>query len=330
MKVLGSLLLAFASLAYAQVNHGELRLKITDPAGANVRAAIKLVSTGNGYDEAFHSDSFGSLTIPQLPFGVYKLSVQQSGFAAFSESVEVRSAVPIEIRIRLNVASVNTEVKVTDAGTLIDPLSSSSASQIGAQQIQQRLSSLPGRSVQDLVLSQPGWLAEGNAVLHPRGSEYQTQFVIDGIPITDNRSPSFGPEIEADNLDSMSLYTGGYPAEYGRKLGGVVEMSTRAVKEPGLHGQLVLAGGTYDTASGYGELHEMRGRNTFGITASGGMTSHYLNPVVPENYTNNGTTGDFAARYERNLEASDHLIFALRHELTRFLIPNEYLQEQAA
>src|SRR6185369_16878339 len=164
----------------------------------------------------------------------YKLSVQQSGFAAFSESIEVRSAVPIEIRVRLILASVRTEVKVTDTGTLIDPLSSSSASQIGTQQIQQRLSSLPGRSVQDLVLSQPGWLAEGSAVLHPRGSEYQTQFVIDGIPITDNRSPSFGPEIEADNLDSMSLYTGGYPAEYGRKLGGVVELSTRTAKEPGL------------------------------------------------------------------------------------------------
>jgi hypothetical protein len=209
MKVLAALLPIFASLASAQVNHGELRLRITDPAGANVRAAIKLVSAGNGYDQSFRSDSNGILTIQQLPFGVYKLSIQQTGFAAFSESIEVRSAVPIVIRVRLSLASVRTEVKVTDTGTLIDPLSSSSANQIGTQQIQQRLSSLPGPSVQDLVLSQPGWLAEGSAVLHPRGSEYQTQFVIDGIPITDNRSPSFGPEIEADNLDSMSLYTGG-------------------------------------------------------------------------------------------------------------------------
>ena len=329
MKVLATILLMFASLASAQVNHGELRLRITDPAGASVRSAIKLVSAGNGYDHSFRSDSSGSLTIQQLPFGVYKLSVQQSGFAAFSESIEVRSAVPIEIRVRLILASVRTEVKVTDTGTLIDPLSSSSATQIGTQQIQQRLSSLPGRSVQDLVLSQPGWLAEGNAVLHPRGSEYQTQFVIDGIPITDNRSPSFGPEIEADNLDSMSLYTGGYPAEYGRKLGGVVELSTRTAKEPGLHGQFILDGGSYEAASGYGELHEMRGKNTYGITASGGMTSHYLNPVVPENYTNNGTIGDFAARYERILAGSDRLTFGLRHEFSRFLIPNEYLQQDA-
>ena len=73
--------------------------------------------------------------------------------------------------------------------------------EIGSKQIEDRVQSLPGRSVQDLVVTQPGWLYEGNAVLHPRGSEYQTQFVIDGLPLTDNRSPSFGPEIEADDLN---------------------------------------------------------------------------------------------------------------------------------
>ena len=47
------------------------------------------------------------------------------------------------------------------------------------------------------------------------------------IPLTDNRSPSFGPEVEADDVDSISIYTAGFPAEYGRKMGGVVEMNTK-------------------------------------------------------------------------------------------------------
>jgi hypothetical protein len=201
--------------------------------------------------------------------------------------------------------------------------------QIGAGQIEQRISSLPGRSVQDLVDTQPGWLYEGNAVLHPRGSEYQTQFVIDGVPLMDNRSPSFGPEIEADDLDAVSIYTAGYPAEYGRKLGGVVELDTSRSTAPGLHGQLVVSGGSYDTASSYGRLQQAWGKNTIGITASGSMTDHYLNPVVPENFTNNGTTGDFSTRYERELTSRDRFSVSVRHELSRFLIPNELLQEQA-
>ncbi len=59
------------------------------------------------------------------------------------------------------------------------------------------------------------------------------------------------------------------------------------------------------------------------------MSAHYLNPVVPENYTNRGTTGDFSANYERDLTPSDRLSLSVRHELSRFEIPNELVQEQA-
>ena len=323
------LLLLFATIASAQVNHGELQLKISDPTGARIRALVHLTSAGNDYDKSFRSDTSGSLVIQRIPFGSYSLEVDRPGFATFSKLIEIRSTLPIEQQIHLELASVHTEVKVSGTSTLIDPFSSSSAMQIGSEQVEQRLSSLPGRSVQDLVISQPGWLYEGNAVLHPRGSEYQTQFVVDGIPMTDNRSPSFGPEIEADNLDSISIYTAGFPAEYGRKLGGVVELDTRRENKTGLHGDLVLSGGSYATASSYGDLQLTQGRNTLGGTSSGGMTSHYLNPVVPENYTNQGTTGDFSTRYERDLAGSDRLIFGVRHELSRYLVPNERTQEEA-
>ena len=188
-------------------------------------------------------------------------------------------------------------------------------SQIGSDDIQNRLSSVPGRSLQDLVNSQPGWLYEGNAVLHPRGSEYQTQFVVDGIPLTDNRSPSFGPEIEADDVESMSIYTAGIPAEYGRKMGGVVEVNTLQDSQPGFHGQAVLSGGSFDTAGAFAQGQYAWGKNTFGASASGSMTDHYLNPVVPENYTNTGTLGDFSVNYERDLTPKDRLRLIVRHEL---------------
>ena len=40
-----------------------------------------------------------------------------------------------------------------------------SVNQMGSEFIQNRLGSVPGRGLQDLVNSQPGWLYEGNAVL---------------------------------------------------------------------------------------------------------------------------------------------------------------------
>jgi outer membrane receptor for Fe3+-dicitrate len=220
-------------------------------------------------------------------------------------------------------------VTVSDSETLIDPYRAGSVNQIGSGTIQNRPASLPGRSLQDLVNSQPGWLYEGNAVLHPRGSEYQTQFVIDGIPLTDNRSPAFGPEIEADDVDSLKIYTAGIPAEFGRKMGGVIEVNTLRTAQPGFHGQVALSGGSFDTAGSYGQAQYSWRQNTLGVSATGNMTSHYLNPVVPQNYTNKGTTGAFSLNYERELTPKDRLSLIVRHALSRYQIPNEQLQQAA-
>jgi hypothetical protein len=328
-KILILLAIGAASSALAQVNTGELRLNVTDPNGQGLRAEVTLSSEANQYQSRFATSEKGAADIQTLAYGIYQVRVEKHGFAAAQAIVEVRSAIPVEYSIKLAIAPVKISVAVSGTPPLIDPYRPSSIMQIGSQQIAERVGSLPGRSVQDLVNSQPGWLYEGNAVLHPRGSEYQTQFILDGIPLTDNRSPSFGPEIEADDLDSMSIYTAGIPAEYGRKMGGVVELNTLRETGAGMHGQVVLSGGSYDTGTSYAQLQDVWGKNSFGASASGNMSAHYLNPVVPENYTNRGTTGDFAVYYARDLTANDRLNLSVRHELSRFEIPNELVQEQA-
>ena len=326
-KTLIIAVLLWATGMFGQSNTGELRLTVTDPSGLGLKSAVELVSQGNQYRHTFTTDDQGLLDAKRLPYGIYQIQITLEGFASVSESVEIRSALPLDRTVRLRLASVSESVKVVESATLIDPYRAGSVNQIGSETIQNRLTALPGRSMQDLVNSEPGWLYEGNAVLHPRGSEYQTQFVVDGIPLTDNRSPSFGPEVEADDVESLKIYTAGIPAEFGRKMGGVVEVNTLKSAEPGLHGQLTLLGGTYDTAGTNTQDQYSWKSNTLGVSASGNMTSHYLNPVVPENYTNNGTTGSFGLSYERDLTRKDRLTLIVRHALARYEIPNELVQE---
>jgi hypothetical protein len=331
MRRIAGLFFLCAFPLYCQSNSGELRLRVTDPSGLAVKTTVLIVSEANQYRNSLATSDQGALNVQRLPFGIYQLEITQPGFASASESVEIRSSIPIEYVIQLKLPSVKQSVTVSAADTLIDPDQPGSVSRIGTDTIQNRLSSLPGRSLQDLVNSQPGWLYEGNAVLHPRGSEYQTQFVVDGIPLTDNRSPSFGPEAaEADDVESLTIYTAGIPAEFGRKMGGVVEVNTLKNEDPGFHGQLTLFGGTHDTAGINTQDQYTWNKNTFGLSASGNMTGHYLNPVVPENYTNNGTTASFSASYERELTPKDRLTFIVRHELARYQIPNELVQQNGA
>jgi hypothetical protein len=324
-----ALFLLYALPLLCQSNSGELRLRLTDPSGRGVKTSVHLQSAANEYRTNLQTDEQGNLFVQRLPYGKYQLELAPPGFVPISESVVISSSLPVKYRIALKLPTVNQSVTVNAANTLIDAEQAGSVSQIGSDFLEHRLGSIPGRSLQDLVNSQPGWLYEGNAVLHPRGSEYQTQFVVDGIPLTDNRSPSFGPEIEADDVQSMSIYTAGIPAEYGRKMGGVVEVNTLQDAQQGLHGQLVLSGGSFNTAGAFAKAQYAWGRNTLGGSASGSMTDHYLNPVVPQNYSNTGTLGDFSARYQRELTDNDRLSMSVRHELSRYDLPNEQVQQAA-
>jgi len=323
------LLLLFGLPLLAQNDSGELRLKITDASGLGLKSVIELTSSANQFHTSYTTDDAGTLAIRRLPIGLYSLRIHRQGFAPAVQSVEVRSSIPQDVSIALKVAAPNTTLNVTDSDTLIDPHSTGTVERIGAATIDNREGSQPGRSVQDLINQQPGWLYEGNAVLHPRGSEYQTQLIVDGVPLTENRSPGLGTEIDVEGIESMTAYTAGFPAEYGRKLGGVIELNTARNAAPGLHGRFELSGGSFNTRDAYGDLQYGWGANTLTVSGNGGATDWYLNPPVTQNYTNPGTTGALALRYERDLSPNDRLSLSVRHEQSRFDVPNEQVQQAA-
>ena len=323
------ILCLFAVQLFGQSNSGGLRIKVVDPAGLGLQTSVELVCEANHFRQGYVTDEAGALVARNLPFGLYRVDVRRSGFAFYSRVVEVRSAISAELRIELSLAAAQTAVDVRDSDTLIDPYRTGTTNRVGTDTLDHRSTALPGRSVIDLVNSQPGWLLESNGVLHPRGSEYQTQYVVDGIPLTDNRSPSFAPEIEAGDAESMTILTANFPAEYGRKLGGVVEISTARDVRPGFHGKFVGSGGSFGTADGYLMVQQGWGKNTLGVSAEGALTERYLDPPVVENFTNRATTSSFAAHYERDLTDRDRLGFIVRHEQAGFQVPNEFLQQAA-
>jgi len=92
------------------------------------------------------------------------------------------------------------------------------------QAIHGQLSLSACRDLFDLVNQEPGWLYEGNGVLHPRGPNYD-----DAV-----RRGMARPLVQKIALPRLlrhgfrfrripALLTAVNPAEYGRKLGGIVE-----------------------------------------------------------------------------------------------------------
>ncbi len=326
--VLGTICL-LAIAAAAQRDRGELQIDVHDPQGASIAAAGELASEGNQFHLNFQVGDDGRYTARDLAFGVYRVSVTLPGFSPATQLVEIRSMVPQHLSVTLGLKPVETQVEVSDSGTLVDPSTTGAAYTIGSQTIDEQLPAQAGRGVLNVVDAQPGWLTEANGVLHPRGSEYDVQFVVDGVPLTQNRSPAFAPPLESSDVESMRVLTADFPAEYGRKLGGVVEITSPKNTPAGLHGEFDAEGGSFSTGSVHAAVFYASGENRFSISGDGFHTDRYLDPPVLENYTNLGNAGGFSAAYERDFSNSDRLIFTLTQHAVRYLVPNELVQQQA-
>ncbi len=321
-------LLAWPLCLRAQDRSGELRLSVSDASGAALPAHGVLISRANRFELSFDTSPTGEYTAKKLPLGSYRLGLEHAGFAPYNALIEIRSELPLKFSATLAVASVTQSVTVKDSDTLIDTTSVGNSYPLGAATLQDWTASAPGRQAIDVVQAQPGWLLEANGVLHPRGSEYDTQYVVDGLPVLNNRSPAFSPSEDLEDVQSVRVYTSGIPAEFGRKVGGVIETVSERNPATGLHGTAILGGGSFNTANGYSGTSYHDGRNVFGLSVNGAHTERFLDPPVTENFTNRATAAGVKGSYERDLSQSDRLRLSMSFDRAGFLVPNELLQEE--
>jgi len=309
---------------------GELRLFVTDETGLPVRASGVLDSQGADVRRPFTTDDLGSFVATALPFGVYHLQVSRPGFAGASASIDVRSEVPITERVTLRVAPLLASVSVTPVPpTIVDPFLTGSTAILGVDRLADRPASAPGRSIADLVNTQPGWLLEANGVLHPRGSEYQVQYVVDGIPFRDNRSAAFAQSLGVDEFESLTVRTGGFPAEFGGKLGGVIEVNTVRDPRTGFHGNASLQAGSFSTVNGFFFGQYGAPRVSAGVSVEAGRTDRYLDPPVEANYSNDANARGIALHFDREWSDVDRTRAYAVHRSSRFSVPNELFQQEA-
>lgn len=303
---------------------GELRVFIADETGLAVPGQVTVTSDANQVGRTLDADATGLAIIRRLPFGTYRLRVSRDGFSPAESLVTIRSAVPVESHVRLQVAAVTAAVQVSPDATLLDQRQTATMRRVGVEMVQRRPAAMPGRAIPELINTQPGWLLEAGGTLHPRGSENQAQYVVDGLPITDNRAPGFAPELDADAVHSIGIMTGGYPAEYGRKLGGVIEVATIGDPRRGFHGDASAAVATIATRSVEAAAGYAGEGGSLVAGASGSTTDRYLDPPVEENFSNHGETWQGTVHAERG-----RLGAIVSRAGTRFLVPNLADQEEA-
>ncbi|MCK4597592.1 TonB-dependent receptor [bacterium] len=173
------------------------------------------------------TDMDGRYFIPQIPAGDFIFQVSMIGYTIqqkTSINVLADQTSIVDFTLEPTTLALGQEITVIGEKPLMELDITSSSRNISAAEIQAAMV----EDVSEVVGQQLGVVDEEGA-LHIRGGRsHESLFMVDGVAIRDPLSGNaYGLHISADAVAEIEVITGGFNAEYGQAMSGVVQIKTR-------------------------------------------------------------------------------------------------------
>src|ERR1043166_10077159 len=121
--------------------------------------------------------------------------------------------------------------------------------------------------MEQIVTSTPGFAKDENGRFHFQGAHSQSEYVVDGQTISDQTGVTFSNSIDPGIAQGIEIIYGNVPAEFGEKMGAVINLTTKSGLGSGPAKPDVYLGGsrfaTYEAGAAGGG-----GAPTFGYDGS--------------------------------------------------------------
>ena len=298
---------------------------VMDPTGAVVPSAtVEIRNPVSGFVRSTSTNNSGAFNFPNVPFNPYHITVTAAGFASYSEDLEARSAVPVQIKVSLELGSSSSAVTVT-SGDLLEntPVFHSDIDRALFDKLPLESQS---SSVSSLItLTTPGVAADSNGLFHGLGDHAENSFSVDGQPITDQQSKVFSNQIPVDSIESLEVISGAPPAEFGDKTSLVIKVTTRSgqgVTTP--HGSVRVSYGSFGTSDiGFDLAYGGEMWGNF-ISANGLNSGRYLDTPEFSVMHAKGNEENVFDRVDYQLSTADTIHLNLGYTRSWFQTPNSF------
>ncbi len=283
---------------------------VVDPSEAAVPGAqVLLAHPLSGLRRDTVTDRRGQFRFSNLPYGPYRVEIRSEGFRALVRDVQLRTNLPLTMRFRLELMTRRETLAVQGLVRtgLLDTRASGTRTQLSARSIE-KLPVGPGaRGLEAILLGFPGFAANANGSIHPRGAHNQLTYVIDGMPVSDQFTGLFATSIDPNQVQTLELFTGNIPPEYGSKVSGVVNVTTRSGFDRGGRGfgQAEVAGGAFDNVTQAVQMGGSSGRIAWFGSVSGLKSNRFLDPPSFDNLHNGGNAQRGSTRVDLRLTPRD-------------------------
>ena len=317
---------AAAKSSQASGTAGTVSGYVTDPSGAAIAGAtVELTNAATGFTRSMVSGPDGGFSITNIPFNPYRLSASAAGFVAASQTVSVRSLVPVDQSIALAIATSSSVVTVQAGGDLVetDPtfhtdLDRTLIDELPIESATSSLSSI-------VTLTTPGVSADSNGLFHGLGDHAENAFYLDGEPITDQQSKVFSNQVPSDAVQSMEVISGAPTAEFGEKTSLVAVITTRSgqgVTTP--HGELTTSYGAFGTGSVAGSVAVGRAKWGEFLAVDGLRTGRFLDPAEFAVFHDRGNEENVFNRIDIQITPTTSYHRDFQYSRSWFQTPNSY------
>jgi hypothetical protein len=236
---------AIPTLASAQdYSSGSLVGTVKDSAGVTVPdATVTVKSLDQGFTRTVTTDGMGQFRIPLIPIGGYSVAIEKEGFQPTSDG-NVRVGLGGQTAYAFTLASADASVSEVVVTATANPQLDFAQTTKGLTVDMETLTKQApvGRTLTAVVQLAPGALAGSTSVVStsPATPDFSTQpsiggssiaenaFYVNGLNITNFNTYVGGAAVPFDFYKSIEVKTGGYPAEYGRATGGVINAVTKS------------------------------------------------------------------------------------------------------
>ncbi len=239
----------------------------------------------------------GTFSFPGIPFGDYTVEATAPGLVGDHQHLQISSSQVAAIELTLVQGEEIIQIHEDWAVPPPPPVSGSVATVT-----RQQLNESPGgddRPITDVVATQPGFVTDALGNIYARGNHANIQYQVDGIPVPDSVGSLFAASIPVRLINALEIYTGGMPAEFGDRLGAVVNLTTRSAGDHPT-GNVQVRYGSFDTVEP-GATYSTKLSDTTGIFGGGSFeySQRALDP--PSIYPilhDNGYTGRLFTRVD--------------------------------
>ncbi|HWO01701.1 MAG TPA: TonB-dependent receptor [Blastocatellia bacterium] len=286
-------------------------------------ASVKLEGEALPSERCTTADAEGRFSFSVLSPGVYTLTVSADRFYTEQLTFSLAPRAAHQIRLELApIAAVKEQVTVHAESKLVNETQSATATTLNAAQI----SALPtGRKVQLTDIVTPfvsSAVGSHDNLVHLRGNELSLNNFINGVSFFDNPHQLFTPGLSPDIIQSVNIITGGFPAEFGNRFGGILDIVTKTGFDLDNHGSLTVGAGDYlrdNISIDYGGHTERFGYFLYGQAF---QSDRFLNTPVPERFHDRGQGSRSFAQLDYRPDANDFLKLFLTGDGTNFELPN--------